>query len=595
MSDIFISYKREDLVLAKALAMELSELGWTVWWDHDIPAGQDYDEVIVNELSTAKCVIVLWSDRSVNSRNVKDEANVALERKVLLPILIGMDTRPPLGFRMIQGIRWNENDHVDEVEFEELLRQLKRLIGDSPKPKVKSARESNFANASPGKGEKPEEKISKKTEEKTDTTPIQSNRIVIPSANKQEEEIHTISRPYKDFKFTKITPDETYAIIIGIGNYKDGRVPKLNYARSDAKAFYDLLLNPAHVGLKQENVKLLLDEDATLFNLKNIVISWLFQKAKSDSTIFIYFAGHGGLESDKTASEKDGIAKYLLPWDCNCDNLYASALSNTQLQEILSAIVSKRIIFFMDSCYSAGVTGGGARDMGIIEDFSKKIAGTEGRIVIASAKPNQRSWEDDSIKHGIFTYHLLEALKGKADYDNDGYVSISEVYNYLQNNVPDSVRRLSQSIQEPLLTGDLTKDIFLTANASRLKEKSEELIMKRKQLSDIYNDNAISTEIYTQSLLLLNKLDYELNDKEKRLKGNLDSFLNGGLANEIFVDNWEMIIQMQEKANIPPPQQKPDTDKSPSAPAQKNKFCTNCGKIIKPTQLFCTGCGKKVN
>ena len=89
MSDIFISYKREDLILAKALAMELSGLGWTVWWDHDIPAGQDYDEVIVNELSTAKCVIVLWSESSVNSRNVKDEANVALERKVLLPILIG--------------------------------------------------------------------------------------------------------------------------------------------------------------------------------------------------------------------------------------------------------------------------------------------------------------------------------------------------------------------------------------------------------------------------------------------------------------------------------------------------------------------------
>src|SRR4030095_3715490 len=41
MSDIFISYKREDLELAKALAAELTELGWTVWWDHDIPAGRD--------------------------------------------------------------------------------------------------------------------------------------------------------------------------------------------------------------------------------------------------------------------------------------------------------------------------------------------------------------------------------------------------------------------------------------------------------------------------------------------------------------------------------------------------------------------------
>ncbi len=139
MSDIFISYKHEDLVLAKALAMELAELGWTVWWDHDIPAGQDYDEVIINELSSVKCVLVLWSERSVNSRNVKDEANVALDRKVLIPIIIGKDTRPPLGFRMIQGVRWNQNDHVEEAELDELLRHINRLIGNSPKSKNKPA------------------------------------------------------------------------------------------------------------------------------------------------------------------------------------------------------------------------------------------------------------------------------------------------------------------------------------------------------------------------------------------------------------------------------------------------------------------------
>lgn len=132
MADIFISYKREDLILSKALAIRLTALGWSVWWDHEIPAGQDYDKVIEDELTSAKCVLVLWSDRSVNSRNVKDEANVALDRSVLIPILIGKDTRPPLGFRMIQGVRWNDNDHVEDAELEELLKHIKRLLGEPP-------------------------------------------------------------------------------------------------------------------------------------------------------------------------------------------------------------------------------------------------------------------------------------------------------------------------------------------------------------------------------------------------------------------------------------------------------------------------------
>ena len=161
MSDIFISYKHEDILLAKTLAAELTDLGWTVWWDHDIPAGQDYDEVIVNELSSAKCVLVLWSERSVNSRNVKDEANVALERKVLIPIFIGKDTRPPLGFRMIQGVKWNQNDHMDETELMELLRQITRLIGNSPINPV-----YEFLNAG---SEAIQQPVDKKTEEKTDS------------------------------------------------------------------------------------------------------------------------------------------------------------------------------------------------------------------------------------------------------------------------------------------------------------------------------------------------------------------------------------------------------------------------------------------
>jgi hypothetical protein len=130
----------------------------------------------------------------------------------------------------------------------------------------------------------------------------------------------------------------------------------------------------------------------------------------------------------------------------------------------------------------------------------------------------------------------------------------------------------------------------LTVNAERLKEKLEELKLKRKKLTDMYENDELNVPVYTQSIMLLEKSDYELSNKEKKLKRNLDAFLNGGLTKETFLDKWEMIIQLQESSIEPPPQKEPEIKPTPQV-----KFCRNYGNIIKPSQLFCTRCGKRVN
>ena len=88
MSDIFISYKREDQATARQLANALESEGWTVWWDPKLRAGERFNDVIEKALNEAKCVIVLWSKRSVQSLYVKDEATHALNRKKLVPVTI---------------------------------------------------------------------------------------------------------------------------------------------------------------------------------------------------------------------------------------------------------------------------------------------------------------------------------------------------------------------------------------------------------------------------------------------------------------------------------------------------------------------------
>jgi hypothetical protein len=102
MSDIFISYAREDRERAKALAEALEGQNWTVWWDRHIPPGRTFDEVVEEALDSARCVIVLWSVNSASSDWVKVEAAEGLRRRILVPALIEA-ARIPLEFRRIQA------------------------------------------------------------------------------------------------------------------------------------------------------------------------------------------------------------------------------------------------------------------------------------------------------------------------------------------------------------------------------------------------------------------------------------------------------------------------------------------------------------
>ena len=103
MSDIFISYAREDRDKAKALAELFQQQDWSVWWDRNIPPGRSFDEVIEEALGAAKCAVVLWSKNSASSDWVKGEAAEALQRKILVPVRIDSAT-VPLEFRRLQTV-----------------------------------------------------------------------------------------------------------------------------------------------------------------------------------------------------------------------------------------------------------------------------------------------------------------------------------------------------------------------------------------------------------------------------------------------------------------------------------------------------------
>ena len=135
MSDIFISYSKEDRAQVEVLAHALEAEGFSIWWDRVIPAGRKYDDVIEEALDAARCVIVLWSKRSVESDWVRNEVQEAADRDVLVPILIE-DVKIPLAFRRIQAadlIGWSGD--TESPAFRSLLADIVAIAGgDHPHP-----------------------------------------------------------------------------------------------------------------------------------------------------------------------------------------------------------------------------------------------------------------------------------------------------------------------------------------------------------------------------------------------------------------------------------------------------------------------------
>jgi adenylate cyclase len=127
MANIFVSYSHEDRERIRPLVEILKAEGWSVWWDREIHAGPRFDKVIEKEVDNASCVIVAWSETSVHSDWVRDEANEGREREILVPALFHQ-VRPPMGFRAAQTadmINWPD----ERGDIDALLSGVRAILG----------------------------------------------------------------------------------------------------------------------------------------------------------------------------------------------------------------------------------------------------------------------------------------------------------------------------------------------------------------------------------------------------------------------------------------------------------------------------------
>jgi hypothetical protein len=132
MTDVFISYAKEDARRIERLARALELKGLDVFWDRKIPGGMSWRDYIGTALASSKCITVAWSEGSIKSAWVNEEADYGKDRAILVPLLLDA-VRPPLGFGGLQAIDLSNWDgDASAPEFEQLLRDIERVSGAEP-------------------------------------------------------------------------------------------------------------------------------------------------------------------------------------------------------------------------------------------------------------------------------------------------------------------------------------------------------------------------------------------------------------------------------------------------------------------------------
>ena len=217
-----------------------------------------------------------------------------------------------------------------------------------------------------------------------------------------------------------------FALVVGIEKY--AHLPEARFAENDAAAVKRHFLA---LGVPERNLVYLTGPEASRAGLAKIVEAWLPRRVKADSTVFVYYSGHGAPDV------KTGMA-YLVPVDGDAQFLEETAYPVARLYQRLSALKSQRVIVILDSCFS-GAGGRSVLAQGIrplVTKVDTGFAKLGNVVVLAAAGAEEVTGVEEAQGHGLFTYQLLKGLNAKA-----GPVTLQSLFDYASPKVSDGARR----------------------------------------------------------------------------------------------------------------------------------------------------------
>ncbi len=260
-----------------------------------------------------------------------------------------------------------------------------------------------------------------------------------------------------------------YALVVGVGKFRETKITRLEFAVSDARSFYNFLTDPRRGGFNRQDVAFLADEYATKANIAR-EMERIKQTAMPDDLVVVYISSHG------SPPDKRGAVN-LVTYDTEVnprEKIWWTSINEEMLKDFVENVRAMRLVMILDTCYSNGAyravpgflpPGGkslglgdeeghgitneygkrllGAKDL-VIEDAPKKAGDKPmnlmpdedgwGKVLISASGAGERSWESDKLRQSIFTYYFIDGL-------NKNQGSVKNAFNYSK---PLVIQRVKQ-------------------------------------------------------------------------------------------------------------------------------------------------------
>lgn len=231
---------------------------------------------------------------------------------------------------------------------------------------------------------------------------------------------------------------QIYALIVGIATYN--HMPSLKYTDDDAYQLYAFFKSPEGGALRDDNIKILIDDAATKRTILDELES-LSSRADADDVVILYLSGHG-LDGAYVPSDFDG-SNHQLPYSTILDELDRS--------------LARHKLFITDACHSGSMIAAARTPLTVaIQNFYNAYnTANGGTAIMTSSKQEEVSLEYGGLRQGVFSHFLIKGLKGYADSSGDKLLTIEELYQYIYNNV----REYTANKQNPSIIGDFDRNM----------------------------------------------------------------------------------------------------------------------------------------
>ena len=298
---------------------------------------------------------------------------------------------------------------------------------------------------------------------------------------------------------------ETYALIMGAGDYKYDNIPKLPGAIEDARRIKQALIETGMV--KEEHITYI--EDPVFTEIK-FQLEDLFEKGEAQDRLIFYFAGH----SEVGINEEGQQDTFLCGIYVRKDRLEESAYNfREHFEEIGKKLKAQQTVMIFDTCYAGGIRQARKLDIKSIEKVGfEAMAQAKGVNFLFSSGEEEISQEMGEDQGGWYTHYLLEGLEGAANLDGDDYINLEELSTYVQQKVSKS----TSGAQNPMSI--IIKDIPL------IEDESKSYLQAYQKISKLYFEEKIDRQRFDTFGKILMQEPEKDNEEERAIRQILKNY-----------------------------------------------------------------------